>query len=123
MINSRRKGKAGELEASHYLTALFGEPVHRGQQYKGGPDSPDVAGVPGIHFEVKRCERLSLYKAIEQARHDADPDEVPIVLHRRNRKPWLAILEANDLISLTEKLLQLARQQNNEGDESEHFRQ
>ena len=107
MINSRRKGKTGELEASHYLTSLFNLPVRRGVQYAGGYDSADVTGIDGLHFEIKRCERLSLYKAIDQAKADASADEVPIVLHRRNRKPWLVILEANDLIRLSINILQL----------------
>ena len=104
MINSRRKGKAGELEASHYLTSLFNLPVRRGVQYAGGHDSADVTGIDGLHFEIKRCERLSLYSAIDQAKEDAAPDEVPLVLHRRNRMPWLAILEADDLIKLAKRI-------------------
>jgi hypothetical protein len=123
VTNSRRKGKAGELEASHFLSALFGLPCRRGQQYAGGPYSPDVVGIDGLHIEVKRTERLSLYKAIEQAKHDAGPDEVPMVLHRRNRKPWLAIFEADDLISLTANILHLAKNLNNKqeakGDEQQ----
>ena len=104
MINSRRKGKAGELEAAHFLDALFNTPVRRGQQYAGGHDSADVTGIEGLHFEVKRCERLSLYSAIDQAKEDAGADEVPIVLHRRSRKPWLVILEADDLIKLAKRI-------------------
>lgn len=114
MTNSRRKGKVGELEASHYLGALFGLPVRRGQQYAGRPDSPDVVGLDGLHIEVKRTERLSLYKAIKQAEQDAGPDEVPMILHRRNRKPWLAIVLADDIINLTANVLKLAKQLNNQ---------
>ena len=104
MINSRRKGKAGELEASHYLTALFDLPVRRGVQYSGGHDSADIFGLEGLHFEVKRTERLSLYDAVKQAQQDAGPDEVPLVLHRRSRKPWLVILAADDLIKLAKQI-------------------
>jgi len=109
MVNSRRKGVHGELEASHFLTALFDLPVRRGQQYAGGHDSADIFGLPGIHVEVKRTERLSLYEAINQAKQDAGADEVPLVLHRRNRKEWLAIVPADDLINLTTAIVRLAR--------------
>lgn len=40
-INSRAKGKRGELQLAHKLTEL-GYPAERGQQRKGGEDSPDV---------------------------------------------------------------------------------
>ena len=61
---SRRKGAAGEREAAAALNEVFGTRFHRGRQYHGGPDSPDLAGdMPGLHVEVKRVERLSLYRA------------------------------------------------------------
>jgi hypothetical protein len=40
-MNSRNKGKRGELEAAHMLTHE-GFPARRGQQFSGGTDSPDV---------------------------------------------------------------------------------
>lgn len=117
MPNSRRKGKRGELEAAHYLSDLLNLRARRGQQYSG-LEAADVVGVPGVHVEVKRCERLSLYRAIDQAQNDAGPDEVAIVLHRRNRKPWLVIFEADDLIGLTTNIAQLGRHLNNKQGES-----
>ncbi|MCC8430114.1 hypothetical protein LJ725_14150 [Reyranella aquatilis] len=30
-------------------------------QYAGWPDSPDVAGLDGVHIKVKRAEMLRLY--------------------------------------------------------------
>ena len=109
MINSRRKGAHGEREAAYYLGALFKLPVRRGQQYQGGHDSADIFGLPGLHIEVKRTERLSLYDAVKQARQDASADEVPIVLHRRSRKPWLVIVPAEYLIDLAINVMKLAK--------------
>ena len=40
-INSRTKGKTGELELSKVLRDK-GFAAHRGQQFKGGAGSPDV---------------------------------------------------------------------------------
>ena len=98
---SRRKGAAGEREAAAALNEVFGTRFHRGRQYHGGPDSPDLAGdMPGLHIEVKRVERLSLYPAMFQARRDAAPDQVPVVMHRANNRPWLIVVEIADLIRL-----------------------
>lgn len=98
---SKRKGAAGEREAAAKLNEVLGTNLHRGRQYHGGPESPDLAGdLPGLHLEVKRCEKLSLYKAMAQARQDAATDEVPAVVHRANNKPWLIAVEVDDLIRL-----------------------
>jgi len=98
---SRRKGAAGELEAAAKLNEVLGTRFHRGRQYHGGPESPDLAGdVPGLHVEVKRTERLRIWEAVSQARSDASVDQVPVVMHRANRKPWLVIVEADLLIRL-----------------------
>lgn len=97
-MNSRSKGARGELEAAEYLTGLFKLPVHRGRQYRGGPDSPDVAGLEGMHFEVKRCQRFNVERALCQAERDASVNAVPVVMHRANREPWKITLRADDLL-------------------------
>jgi len=101
---SRRKGKSGELEASKELTRLLGVQCRRGVQYQGGPDSPDVCGISGLHFEVKRTEKFNAYAALEQAKSDAPEGSVPVVLHRRNGRKWLLIAELDDVPELSSKL-------------------
>jgi len=97
---SRDKGKRGELEFAHFLTDR-GYQAHRGQQYHGGPDSPDVIceELP-FHIEVKRSEKLRIYQALNQAISEAPPGKIPIVAHRQNGKDWICILPADDLLSL-----------------------
>lgn len=91
------KGKRGERELSAKLRELGFAGAYRSQQFCGSADSADVAGVPGVHPEVKRCERLSVYTAYEQARRDAEGSEdIPAVFHRRNRKPWLVVMSIED---------------------------
>ena len=98
---SRRKGAAGEREAAEKLNEVLGTKFHRGRQYHGGVDSPDLAGdCPNLHLEVKRVESLALYPALEQARRDAGTHQVPAVMHRRNGKPWVLAVYADDLIRL-----------------------
>ena len=97
---SRDKGKRGEREAAKALAELLGIDVRRGVQYQGGPDSPDVVGIPGIHIEVKRTERLQLMPAIEQATGDAGEGRTPVVLWRRSRSPWIACVPLDRLLGL-----------------------
>lgn len=101
-MNSRDKGKRGEREFAAFLRER-GVEARRGQQFSGGDDSPDVVhDIPGVHFEVKRCESGSLYSWLAQAIGDA-AGKMPIVAHRRNNKEWVAILPMADLLTLIGK--------------------
>lgn len=85
---SRERGKRGERYVASRIRERLGLSARRGVQYSGGPDSPDVVGLPGFHIEVKNVNRLELHKAIAQSTDDAAEDEVPIVIHHRDREPW-----------------------------------
>lgn len=98
---SRNKGKRGELELSHELQHLGFQAAHRSQQYCGTNSSADVTGLPGIHIECKRTESLSVYSAYEQAvRDSAGSSDLPVVMHRRSRRPWLVIMSLSDWAKL-----------------------
>ncbi len=98
-MNSRNKGKRGELELARILRE-HGYAARRGQQYHGGADSPDVIGLPGIHIEVKRVERLNLTEAYAQAFRDAADGEIPAVFHKRNHEPWMVTVTLEDFLQL-----------------------
>lgn len=101
---SRRKGQRGELEAAAELRRLFGVEARRGRQYCGCDEAPDLkTAIPQLHFEVKRVEALRLYQALGQAIVDAGAN-VPVVLHRANGKPWVAIVKLDDLPRLAVQL-------------------
>lgn len=104
-INSRAKGKNGELELAELLRE-YGYESARGQQFKGGGDSPDVTGLPGYHIECKRVEAGNLYNWLEQAKRDAHPGNVPVVFHRRSRKDWVVVIDARDFLSKVAGLLE-----------------
>lgn len=91
MPNSRRKGKRGELEVARVLRE-YGYDCRRGQQYSGANGDADVVGLPGIHIEVKRRERLDLYAAVDQAKRDRKEDELPAIFHRKNNCDWLVTM-------------------------------
>lgn len=97
--NSNRKGKVGELELSRVLRE-HGYDTRRGQQYCGADGSADVIGLPYMHIECKRVEKLNLDAAMAQARSDAREGEIPCVMHRKNREPWKATLLLDDLIEM-----------------------
>ena len=104
-VNSRAKGKRGELEAAKLIAATFNVNARRGQQFAGSSDSPDVVSdVDGIHWEIKRVERLDVLKAVKQAVRDAGDGKVPVVLHRKNSEEWLLTLRFADIKNLVDKL-------------------
>jgi Holliday junction resolvase len=112
-INSRAKGARAERECAKELERLFGCSARRGQQFSGSSDSPDVVtDLPGVHIECKRVEKLSIYKAMEQAIRDSGNNRIPVVLHRQNGKPWLAIVRLDDLPELAVKLYLAAAERN-----------
>lgn len=103
-MNSRQKGKRGELEFVHFLKSM-GHEARRGQQYAGGTDSPDVIAkgiLKDVHFEVKRREAGNPYEWLKQAYQDASKLSLPVVAHKRNQEEWIAILDMKQFIILME---------------------
>ena len=104
MVKSRDIGVKGELELAIILRSHGWGNARRGVQYKGGPGSPDVVGIPGVHFERKRVGALQIYPAVAQARRDAGTS-LPVVSFRGKGvgKAELAILTLEDFLGLLKK--------------------
>ena len=100
-MNSREKGAAGERELANLLQA-HGYNTRRGQQFCGANGDADVVGLPGIHIECKRVERLNLYDAMEQSEGDSREGETPVVMHRKNRQDWLVTMRLSDWLEMYE---------------------
>jgi len=98
MVNSRNKGKRGEREFAA-LCREHGYICRRGQQYNG-LEGEDVVGLPGVHVEVKRVEKLNIHDAMDQAVRDAAKGKIPIVAHRKNHCSWLITMRAEDWFKL-----------------------
>ena len=98
-INSKDKGARGEVELAHFLRQ-YGYWARRGQQYSGANGDADVVGLPKLHIECKRVERLNLYDAMAQSIHDAREGEIPVVMHRRNNAKWLITLHLDDFMEI-----------------------
>ena len=98
--SQQRKGADGERELVNVLNGYGFLTVRGGSQTFG--TVPDVTGLPGIHIEVKRVERLNIAEAMRQAVADAERfrDGMPTVFHRRNRQPWLVTMRLQDWVQL-----------------------
>lgn len=96
---SQRKGAVGELELARLLRAE-GFEIERGGMSFG--TVPDLVGLPGIHIEVKRTERLQLSDAMAQAVRDAAEfdDGLPAVFHRKNREGWIVSMRLEDWLNV-----------------------
>lgn len=98
--SSQRKGAAGERELAAILQE-HGYDCTRGGSLSFG-EVPDLKGLPGIHVECKRVERLNVQEAMEQSIRDSErmQDGIPALFHRRNRKPWLVTMRLEDWLKL-----------------------
>lgn len=102
--SSQRKGADGERELAALLRE-YGYQVERGGSLSFG-DVPDLTGLPGVHIECKRNERLNVPEAMAQAVRDAEKfgDGAPTVFHRRNRSGWLVTMRLPDWMKMYQKV-------------------
>ena len=104
-MNSKQKGARGERELAKILKE-YGYDCRRGQQYCGANGDADVIGLPGIHIECKRVERLNIYDAIDQAKADSGKNDIPFgydkptVFHRKDNCEWLVTMTLEDWMDL-----------------------
>jgi hypothetical protein len=63
-----------------------------------------VVGLDGVHLEVKRVQSLNLEQAMAQAVRDCGGESVPVVMHRRNNRPWLWTFRFDDVLRLVDAL-------------------
>lgn len=108
-MNSRQKGKRGELEAAKAFEEATGLAVKRTAQVNGKL-SADLTGVEGLHLEVKRRHRIASLDFLLQAELDsADIDQsdggVPVVLMRQDQdRNWAVLLRLDQLPELVSVL-------------------
>lgn len=104
-MNSRAKGKRGELEARNALRETLGcVDAKRGQQRSGLEQADVVDAIPGTHIEVKRRKAIASLAFNAQAEHDAKPGEIPLVLSREDRNGWYLTVRLSDFRALAERV-------------------
>lgn len=97
MVNSRRKGKRGELEACRALEAATGIDARRTQQFCGKAGTADVEWIDGLHMECKVGARPAIQKAMDQASRDRAEGTLPVVISKQDRGEWLATVRVEEL--------------------------
>lgn len=98
-LNSRRKGAKGELEfIKQHLHPFWPDACRNLDQFKD--DKRDCLNVAGVHWQIKRTERLDLWAAIGQANSEAAATDLPVVAFRRNHSSWYCIVEASEMVAL-----------------------
>ena len=102
---SRRKGANAEREIANLFRDKYGIECKRGQVFN---HQSDLVGLPFIHPEVKRVEKLNVYEAMAQAICESGirQDGLPTVFHRRDRTDWLVTMRLDDWIKLYKSALE-----------------
>ena len=108
-MNSRAKGKRGELELARILRG-YGYEARRGQQYSGLMGDADVVGVDGLHIECKRAEQVRDEVFLQQAERDARKGELPVVMYRRNGEKWKVNLRLDMFMLIWNELTDLQKE-------------
>jgi len=90
------KGKNGQRDAAKQWEKITGIKAKNGAQsgVKGGMD---IESDINARLEVKRCETFYVYKAMDQADEDCSKNEVPVVMHRANYRPWVVCIKLKDI--------------------------
>ena len=92
---AKAKGASAEREIAKILQD-HGYDAHRGMVFYHEPDI--VGGVPGLHLEVKRQEKLALKDWMAQSESQKRAGEYPTVVHRKNREEWLITMKFEDFL-------------------------
>lgn len=97
---SRNKGKGFERDCANKIKKR-GFDCRRGQQFRGGSDSPDIVSesLSEFNFECKAREQLNLWETYEKCLAEA-PGKVPVTIWKKNHKVPLVIMEFHDWMDL-----------------------
>ncbi len=95
-INSKRKGKRGEIEAVNLLKE-YGYDARRSQQYKGTKDSPDIISNFPFYIEVKNKQNLNLYDAVKKTKEDSK-ESLICIIHKKNNEEFLITFSLKDFL-------------------------
>lgn len=103
--SERNKGMAAEREVRDIINSLSSFKVHK-TPHSGALTwlKGDLIGLPDIHIEVKRQERIQIDAWMRQAADQADAGQVPAVVYRKSRTPWHICMPLVDFIQLLDRL-------------------
>ena len=105
---SRDKGARGEREFANLLKELGFTSLRKGftQCAPEGESDVECKELPNWHFEVKRVNRLEIWRALAQAEADAKPKgRLPVVAFKRDRSEWYITMGAEELMKMVKGYL------------------
>lgn len=100
----RRRGRDTERIVAEHVRRLWPHATPTAPGARGR----DILGTPGAAIEVKARRGLSLGDALRQARRNAEPDELPVLVVRLDGAgpttvgDWPVVLRLDDLLALLE---------------------
>ena len=98
---NRRKGADAEREVIHILRDAGWGDARRTSDGRDQAARGDIANGPqATHLEIKRQEALNVPKALRQVQADANPLDLPVLVHRPSGQKWMATLPFDELLAL-----------------------
>jgi hypothetical protein len=109
MVNSRGKGKRGELEFAKLVNKVFGftkeegvrrTPLSGGMGFKG--DLIQLKGeLEKYHWEVKNQKNVYLWTWMEQAERDCPLDKIPVLaIKKPNDGKFYILMNAEEVLGM-----------------------
>lgn len=95
----RAKGHAEERSVAKWLRSLFPNAERNGD----GKAQSDLKGVPGWCVQVKHAKAPNVWEALEQAKAEARPGEVPVVIANKNRRGRVVVMDPEHWLELVRK--------------------
>ena len=109
-INSRAKGKRGELEARDAVREHWVAPdCIRAAQGAGAYAADLLHAGHEIHVEIKCVAKIGTEKFILQAERDAAEGELPVVVMRQNRGEWCVMFRLKDSIRFADMIVAIRK--------------
>jgi len=110
MVNSKVKGKNYERQIAKVIAKMFGIKCRR-TPCSGGLDiKGDVMSLSGIasrfNWEIKRQEKLNIWRALRQSINDAG-SKIPVVVFSKNFEPDYIALHLIDFLNILKELEEL----------------
>lgn len=93
---SRNKGARLERDAASWLEDVTGIKFRRALDQYQASSGKDLEGDSPLVVQVKGGKMPPIWKAYAEAESEANPGEVPVALIKRDRYPWLIVLNRED---------------------------
>lgn len=101
--SQRTKGASFERETAEQLSDWLGVDCKR--KLGAARDGGDDIQVGQFRIECKRHETTKVWEWYEQAKSNAQPGEIPVVVFRRSRSESMALVSFSDFMRLMREFI------------------